>query len=632
MAKVSKYIKVDKNILLEYIYNDSNLKTEDYKILIDSKNSLRSYIGGDTSLNGNTTQNQLFSIDNILNKYTSVDTEYYSSIQIKSYPSAQPIRFDTIKLHIPINWTFGEYFGFYIRVYSYDRTNNLTFNISNFYFDMTKLDQQPLLNFSTPPLLFQETLWGKNISIEIPSPYSISRQFSDGYPTSNSINSYLTEGIGLSQTSPVFIEFRFIERIETISTRTNYLLGEKFEITVPQVPDFQNLGVKIKHSDVGDYFEVYGIYNGTIGDFSNFIEESDYKGIKYTVQYNITLFEQNIRGKTTTFIVNNNFNESIEWRPIIKSSTTTAVIDVEMLLVDTQSGTSILRRASYGILQDEVSKYSLNMTKINLSNANKPKIYNVKNTIDFSLLGKSNSMGKTNEIYGKGSNKGISVYKTVDSGNNSYWNDGFDVFGGGNSVQIQEVKVPYPVLIDKFNIISKSDNSVINNNTFYGTGKMQILIYPFDNIVKFIVADGTNTQPNYLDLTNFTEIKLTFKSDKKTIDIPLFVESGDVNLKLGQLIFKIGESRYNDIKNIYQVNNLFYIIGSNGYNNNVIYTGLFLIYDSSSNVKNLNNEVDNNKPTTETKPSINYDPNLPKETAVVTTKKITQYTNVNKKV
>ena len=99
------------------------------------------------------------------------------------------------------------------------------------------------------------------------------------------------------------------------------------------------------------------------------------------------------------------------------------------------------------------------------------------------------------------------------------------------------------------------------------------------------------------------------------------------------MIFKITESKYNDIKNIYSVNNIFYIIGSNGYNNNVIYSGLFLPYDSSSNVKNLNIEVDKTKSTDDgSTPSINQDPNLPKETAVVTTKKITQYTNVNKKV
>ena len=480
------------------------------------------------------------------------------------------------------------------------------------------MEQQAILGFSSPPLLFQETLWGKNITINIPSVYSISRQVTETYPTNESLNSYLTDGLGLSQTSPVFIEFRFIKASEIINTRYNYLLDENYTVTVPQVPEFENLGVKIQHSFDGDYFEIFGIYDGTISGFSDFIEMNDLKGVKYTVTYDVTLFEQNIRGKTSTFTLSSNFNEPIEWRPIIKFSTTTAVIDVEMRLTDVQNGTSLLRRASYGILQDEVSKYSLNMTKINLSNANKPKIYNVKNSI-----GSGNS---SNSFYGKGTNKGISVIKTIDGNNNN--NNGVGI----NSVEIKEVKVPYPVLIDKFNIISKSENSVINNNTFYGIGKMQILIYPFDNIVKFIVADGTNTTPNYLDLSGFTEIKLTFKDDKTTVDIPLYYESKDVNLKLGQLIFKINQSKYNDIKNIYSTNNIFYIIGSNGVNGNVIYSGLFLPYDSSANVKKMNEEVDKNKVNPDdTTPSINTDPNLTKDTAIVTTKKITQYTNVNKK-
>lgn len=629
MAKVSKYIKVDKNILMEYIYDNNNFISENYKILIDSKNQLRSFISGDNNASYNTESNQLFAIDKVINKYTPIDTTYYSALQIKSYPSSQPLRYDTIKFHLPINWTFGEYLGFYIRVYTYDKTNSLTFNLSNFYFDISKMEQQAILGFSSPPLLFQETLWGKNITINIPSVYSISRQVTETYPTNESLNSYLTNGLGLSQTSPVFIEFRFIKASEVINTRYNYLLDESYTVTVPQVPEFENLGVKIQHSLDGDYFEIFGIYDGTISGFNNFIEMSDLKGVKYTVTYDVTLFEQNIRGKTSTFTLSSNFNEPVEWRPIIKFSTTTAVIDVEMRLTDIQSGTSLLRRASYGILQDEVSKYSLNMTKINLSNANKPKIYNVKNSINLNSIGGVNS---SNSFYGKGTNKGISVIKTVDNGDNNNNNNNNNNGVGINSVEIKEVRVSYPVLIDKFNIISKSENSVINNNTFYGIGKMQILIYPFDNVVKFIVADGTNTTPNYLDLSGFTEIKLTFKDDKNIVDVPLYYDSKDVNLKLGQLIFKINQSKYNDIKNIYNVNNIFYIIGSNGVNSNVIYSGLFLPYDSSVNVKNMNNEIDKNKVNPgDTTPSINTDPNLTKETAVVTTKKITQYTNVNKK-
>ena len=44
MAKISKYIKLDKNVLLEYVYNDGNLIGEKYKILVDSRTKNKSYI------------------------------------------------------------------------------------------------------------------------------------------------------------------------------------------------------------------------------------------------------------------------------------------------------------------------------------------------------------------------------------------------------------------------------------------------------------------------------------------------------------------------------------------------------------------------------------------------------------
>jgi acetamidase/formamidase len=97
--------------------------------------------------------------------------------------------------------------------------------------------------------------------------------------------------------------------------------------------------------------------------------------------------------KQQPITVTDNFNETIEYRPIIKYSTTTAIIDVEMRLIDAVDDSYIIRRASYGMLQDEVSKYSLRLMKINLSNAAKPKIYNIKNAINPDLVGVANSMG-----------------------------------------------------------------------------------------------------------------------------------------------------------------------------------------------------------------------------------------------
>jgi hypothetical protein len=72
-----------------------------------------------------------------------------------------------------------------------------------------------------------------------------------------------------------------------------------------------------------------------------------------------------------------NFNEIIDSDQYIKTSTTTAIIDIEMRIIDNLDS-SIIRRASYGMLPNELSKYALSMMKINVSNVSKPKIYNLK--------------------------------------------------------------------------------------------------------------------------------------------------------------------------------------------------------------------------------------------------------------
>lgn len=658
MAKISKYVKLNRDILLEYIYNDGNLIGDQYKILIDSRDNRRSYIAGDLSSTGNTNikgqENQLFRLDSVSGKYGIVNPDYYSYLQYKEFSASIPVRHDTIKVHIPINWTFGEHLGFYIRVYTLDQTNTNPFELSNFYFDMTKVSQQSLLNYSTPPLLFQERLWGKNIQIEIPAVNEVAAQKTNESPKEDSINFNLTNGIGLSITAPIFVDFYFIDGIQKVNGISSYILGGKVTTTIPQAPEFERLGLVIKHSTEGDFFEVYGTYNDNIAEFKKFMDDSFKMGHRYYVQYNITTYEQNIRGKTTTVTVHDGFNETIEYRPIIKFSTTTAIIDVEMRLIDSVDDSYILRRSSYGMLQDEVSKYSTNMLKINLTNAAKPKIYNVKNAIDASLLGVTNAMGRTTKPRGRfnkmtssgaGFNVGIAVNKgDLGSGNDfgaGVGGNGGGGFGGnggagngngnglgGNGVQIQTIKVPYPVLIDKFNIIGKSENAIFNNNVFYGNAKMQIKIYPFDNIIKFIIASGDALKPDYLDMTGLGEIRLTFRNDKATEEFPLMAESTDINLKLGQVVFKIPQSKVMSVKKIYESGiNIFYITSFNQGNNSVVYTGLFQIFDNLKNVSDLNKDsvVAGNTP------AINQDPKLPKETAVVTRKLITGETNPTKK-
>ena len=653
MAKISKYVKLDKDILLEYIYNDGNMISDQYKILVDSRDSKRSYIAGDLSSTGNTNikgqENQLFRLDQVSGRYGIVNPDYYSYLQYKEFGASIPVRHDTIKIHIPINWTFGEHLGFYIRVYTMDETNTNPFEISNFYFDMTSVSQQYLLNYSSPPLMFQEKLWGKTIQIDVPAVNEVAAQKTNELPKENSINYNLTNGIGLSITAPIFVDFYFIDGIQKINGITSYILAGKVTTTVPQAPEFERLALVVKHSTDGDFFEIYGTYNDNIAEFKKFIDDSVKMGHRYYVQYNITTYEQNIRGKMTSVTVHDGFNETIEYRPIIKFSTTTAIIDVEMRLIDSVDDSYILRRASYGMLQDEVSKYSTNMLKINLVNASKPKIYNVKNAIDVSLLGVTNAMGRTTKPRGRinqkassgaGFNVGIAVNKG-DFGSGNEFGAGVGANGGagfggaggagnggaGNGqIKIETIKVPYPVLINSANIIGKSDNAIFNNNTFYGNAKMQIKIYPYDNILKFIIASGDSLKPDYLDMTGLGEIKLAFRNDKTTEEFSLLIESTDINLKLGQVVFKIPQSKVISVKRIYESGvNLFYIIASNQNNVSVVYTGLFQIFDNLTNVSTLN------KDSATGNSSINQDPKLPKETAVVTKKLITGETVPTKK-
>ena len=551
--RVSKYIKLDANILLEYIYDDANLISEPYDVLSNIKNSTKQFLSTSTSGSLNTIDNQLFQIDPINRNYGIVNTTTYNFLQNNSYASGFPIRYDSIIIRLPINYTFGEHIGFYLRAYAFDSLNKKTIDLTNFFYDITNLSTKDYLDYTNPPILYQEKLWGKEITILVPSLYGLSSQLKNNTPIPNSINYNLTGGVGLNQQSPLFFEFSFINTKSVVNNITTYYLAPQILANVTQVPEYENLGVIIEHSSNGDYFEIYGVYNGSLADFNTFINNSVYVGHRYFVQYVITLYEQNIRGKSLTITVTDNFNEKIPHRPIIKYTTTTAVIEVEMYLIDKVDSSQILRKASYGMLQDQVSKFSLNLTKINLETATKPKIYNSKSLMN-----------------------PISLPTTTN---------------------IELVKVPYAVLIERFNISALSENALVGTTTWYGEGKLTIVIKPFDNIIKFVVAKNLiqmdkSLIPDYLDMTSLGEIKLVFKNDNLNVQFPLFVDNEDVDLSIGTVVFKVTANKVPDLKTIYNSGvNIFYITSTIAETTTSVYSGLFVIYDAIKNVTTLNNNI-----------------------------------------
>lgn len=600
--RVSKFIKVDRNILVEYIYNDKNLIGESYKVVVNSENDKMSFMSGDTSSTNNIQSNSLFLLDPIENRWGEVDTDQYNFLQTKDYSGGLPIRYDTIKIHFPINYTFGEFLGFNLKAYTLDFNNRDFYELSNYFFDVTDTSRMNQLNFSTPELLFQEQIWGKNIEIQIPSTYTLGLQRDGTNATPNSINSNLTNAIGLSQNSPVILDFHFLTRKDVINNVNTYLASSPKTISFPQVPEFENLGVMIEDSSQGDFFEIYGIFNGNSAEFARFIENSRRLGNKYYIQYEITMFEENLRGKSSVYTVTDNFSEPIEFRPIIKFSSTTAVIDVEMKLIDQVDGSQISRRASYGMLSDQVSKYSLSLSRINIRDASKPKIYNMKRNFDITNL------------------SGISSGLNLDELNS--------ILGNRGGIQFQQVKVPYPVITDRGNIVAKSDNVKLGKDTWYGTGKLQILVYPFDNIFKLILAreiDQESEKVEYFDLSGSNNIELVFKNSQTEVKSPLYTESGEIDLENGVVLFKIDSSKVPDLRNIYDSNiNAFYLTTTFNDTTTILYSGTFKMYDSLNNLNQLNTQREleedqnNNVPT---EPSIIPDASI-REEAIVTRRRV----------
>ena len=580
--KLSNFINLDPNVLLEYIYNDQNLISVPYEVLINTKLGERSFMESNNSINTNIQSNQIFVLDPVSNTNALIDTNTYKFLQINNYPSGFPIQFDTIRLHFPINYTFGENIGFKINAYVFDINNKYTYDISNFYYDITQGDNLYNLAYSSPPLLINAKMWGKYIDILVPSIYTISNQLTNNSPTPNTINYNLTNGIGISTTSPLFINFQFINNKQTINNITTYTLKAPYSTSVPIVPKYESLGLTIQESSQGDYFEIFGTYNGNISEFNLFLQNSQNIGNNYYVEYTITVFEQNIRGNSITVILNDNFDQPVEYRPIIKYSTTTAIIDVQMSVIDAVDNSQILRTADYGMLPDQVTKYSLHMSKINIANASKPVIYNLKTTMS---LGNMNGNASTNNI----------------------------------NLQLQPVKVPFPVLIEKYNIIAKSDNVLVGSNLFYGNGQLVISIYPFDNVFSFVLAnqikDGTIS---YLDMSNLGTINMVIKDSINTVSVTPYYQSGSIDLSKGMVVFLLPNGSVNDVKKIYNGGiNLFYITSSSNGVSTVLYTGLFNVYDSKTNVTTLNNNLQTAQPINVT-PYVISNTQAPTGVAVVT--------------
>ena len=568
--KVSKFKKVNENILLEYIYDNSNLISESYSIFKNNNDGVRSFISASYSTmrknqqlglnqrsstvdNKNIDMNQMVKLDYVESQYVRYNSGLLF-ISRKDYPTSIPIRYDSIRVHVPVNYTFEGHIGFYIKIYTLDYTNENFIEMSNYFFNMTDINQINNIEYNSNPLTYDETNWGKYIEIQFPSPNKVSDQRKNGSTRPNTINYNLTNGVGLSKNAPVLVDFHFIESLNVKDNAVFFIIGPEVSASFPHSPDFEKFGVVIEPSTQGDFFLIYPTFNGSIGEFNQWMEESIIDGNRYYLEYLIDVNEKNSRISSQKIIITEDFIEEIEYRPILKYTTTTAIIDVTCNLIDAVDESKVTRQASYGMVQDEVSKYSRYLSKINLRKANKEQVHKIK-TINAPNTG--DSVGVSTEL---------SVLKSS-----------FIVYSKNYNITTDDTTINY-----------KGKQWLANRSTV-------IDIFPFDNIIVFktIIVDTIDGFKPF-DYTQYKDITLNIRSDSKKMSFGVYNDS-DINDKAnGSIVFRLKEGNYSSIKKIYQNGfSNFYITGTKNDIESIIYTGGINPWNSNSNKRLLDRAFEN---------------------------------------
>ena len=383
MSSTNKMMKINQNVLMEWTFDNENNITENYKVITNlNENKKRSFL---STTNDNNINNNLFLLDTVLRKYTTINTSKYNFLQYQDYNTA-PIPYDNIKIYLPTNYNFvmNGYVGLYVKIYTYDYYNEKVYELSNIFFDSTVTSTSGLTQL-TIPFLYDEQEWGKYYEFKIPSIDYVSNQRiisnTENVVLNNTINDNFTLGVGLSQTSPIFVDLKYLVTKEIVLGTTYYYSSESYSTSFPKSADYNTLSVNISESTDGDFFEINGAYGNSTQNLDNFIREMENKGRRMRIEYDIYLLEENIQTNMQTVVVsgngpNDDFTKTILYRPILTFSNTTAAIKVVMRVIDLVDMSTIERTSTLG-LDNNIQKYGKKLISLNIQNLNKENIIEI---------------------------------------------------------------------------------------------------------------------------------------------------------------------------------------------------------------------------------------------------------------
>jgi hypothetical protein len=522
------YKDINSDIIIEYRYDTGSIEEFGFLLSKNLKDSRTNYIS--KLIKSNSVEKQLNPVDIFKNRWAKITDLNF--IQISELDNRFSTKLDTIIVRFSENYDFNNNSGFHLSVSCSGFKTIINYYLSDVIFlkNIDKLSE-------VEPIFINGKSFNREFKLEIPSPSFISSQVSGGDPISGSLNDLITEGSGLSKTSPIIIEFSEVLGIDSLGGYDNYFLSNSISVDFPHNSDGDDIKISISESESGDWFEVSMLLSGSSDNFDNFVKEMRLVDMSYIIEYNISVIGGNSPKSALTIIKDSEFTIPVDFRPIIFRDISKSYISVEASIKDIISGDVIKKRAIYGLTPDQIIKYGVDGSGIDIIDTFKPKIY-VKN-IDRDVILEQIKKDR----------------------------------------RIVKINIDKPVLFDLSNIKCLSKNDISSNKNFKSPGELMIKINPFGDVIEFTFSKLDSNGYQYLDLTKSGNLKMIIVGSIDTIDFKIDITRSD--LTNGTISFIIPPSSYSKIKNIWNSGDkLFYIVNDFNGTKTTLFWSLFLPSDS----------------------------------------------------
>lgn len=457
------------------------------------------------------------------------------------------VNYDTIRLHLRSGYSFS---GRGLQGFIFQVKAKRKSGIYNFFTSLAYLNSSNYEIQNPNPFLLSGTPFSKFIEIKVPS-------LVDMYDTQLNLD-FQEAFFGLENTphsiNPSInyeITFRLIDKITEIAGVKYADVGEQVEVTLSQEDEYQDISAVVEEASDGDYFNLYGLKDGSIANFSQYILDRIQKSQDdIIVFYDIEVMEQIGLAFATTFsgsyVQTDNYDTPISFRPIIKNANVAVsfIINLNLRIYNSTNNTQILKQAS--LIYNRPSRYGKKMMQLALGNNVVNRVYN--------------TIASTQA--------GVAIEAFV------------------NSIRPSVGETRYvPVAVDTVNILAGNSQVVLegtNINTttplLYkpeGEGIMRLSIVA-DSFIKFKIVQSDGSSMKEVSLVNADSVDLLIKSGNIEQKISADYTFPDIDMGRGEVLFKIPKAvatRF-DQPDTNVATDKFYINITNGATSSTLYYGI----------------------------------------------------------